>query len=327
MAPGKSVTLTQRSAITRGLGMFWCRLCWLGGVGSLILTALVSSAAAPPPVPLMPNVDTWVVTSAGSHRTYQIWVARPDGYTKQHAPYPILYMGDANTLFGIVAQTASLLAISKQIPAVFVVGIGYPKPGQGFSTTWVGRNLDYTPPIDKEWTEQILKDLADKSKAYGYEPVIAIGGAPEFLAFVRDELVPSIETKYNVSARDRAWGGYSLGGLFGLYVLVNDGNPFQRFLIGSPAIQFANHVINRIEADYASTHRNLPAKVFLSTGDSGDIPVTDVQDLAAQLKSHYSGMSLDVHIFDGENHSSGPPAAFSRGLRSIYQNVSESGSK
>lgn len=308
--------------------MIWCRLCWLGGVGSLILTVPVSSAkAAPTPVPFMPDVDTWVVTSAGSHRTYQVWVARPDGYTKQHAPYPALYVGDANTLFGIAAETASLLAISKQIPAVVVVGIGYPKPGPSFSATWVGRHLDYTPPVNKAWTAHILKDLMDQSKAYGYEPVTEIGGAPEFLAFLRDELIPSMEAKYNVSPSDRAWGGYSVGGLFGLYVLLKEGSPFQRYLLGSPSIVFADHVINRIEADYASTHRNLPAKVFLSTGDGGDIPVTDIQGLAAQLRSHYSDLSLNVQILEGENHSSGPPAAFSRGLRSIYQNVSESGSK
>jgi predicted alpha/beta superfamily hydrolase len=305
--------------------MVWGR--WLGCLGSLILAVPVSSAvAAPTPVPFMSEVDTWVVTSSGSHRTYQIWVARPDGYTGKHAPYPVLYVGDANTLFGIAAETAYLLAISKQIPAVVVVGIGYPKAGQGFRSSWIGRNLDFTPPVNKERTERILKDLADKSKAYGYESVTEVGGAPEFLAFVRDELVPSIEAKYNVSASDRAWGGYSLGGLFGLYALLNKDNPFQRFLIGSPAILFADHAINQIEADYAR-NTNLPTKVFLSTGDSGDIPVTAVQGFAAQLRSHYSGLSLDVHIFEGENHSSGPPAAFSRGLRSIYQKVSESGSQ
>jgi uncharacterized protein len=308
--------------------MSWWRMRWLGCLGSLILAVpVLSAAAAPTLVPFMPGVDSWVVTSAGSHRTYQIWVARPDSYTKQHAPYPVLYVGDANTLFGIAAETAYLLAISKQIPDVVVVGIGYPKPGQGFRSSWVGRNLDFTPAVNKERTELILKDLVDKSQAYGYESVTAVGGAPEFLAFVRDELVPSIEAKYNVSASDRAWGGYSLGGLFGLYTLLSGDSPFQRFLIGSPAILFGDRVINRIEADYANTHRNLPAKVFLSTGDSGDIPVTDIQAFAAQLRSHYSGLSLDVHVFEGENHSSGPPAAFSRGLRSIYQNVSEAGSK
>jgi hypothetical protein len=204
----------------------------LGCLGSLILAVPVSSAvAAPTPVPFMPDVDTWVVTSAGSHRTYQIWVARPGGYTKQHAPYPVLYVGDASTLFGIAAETAYLLAISKQIPAVVVVGIGYPKPGQGLRSSWVGRHLDFTPPVNKAWTERILENYADQSKAYGYEP------------------------------------------------------------------------------------------------DSGDIPVTDIQEFAAQLRSHCSGLSVDVHIFEGENHSSGSPAAFSRGLRSIYQDVSESGSK
>ena len=64
----------------RGLGMLWWRLRWLGCLGSLILAVPVSSAvAAPAPVPFVPDVDTWVVTSAGFHRTYQIWVARPDG--------------------------------------------------------------------------------------------------------------------------------------------------------------------------------------------------------------------------------------------------------
>jgi uncharacterized protein len=310
--------------------MIWLRLRVLGFLASLISAAPVPSVvAAPTLVPFIPDVDTWLVTSAGSHRTYQIWVARPDGYNKQHAPYPVLYMGDANTLFGIAAETVSLLSISKQIPAVVVVGIGYPKPGPAFSATWVGRNLDFTPPVNKAWTDLILKDLVDKSKAYGYESVSAIGGAPEFLTFIRDELVPSIEARYNVSASDRAWGGYSLGGLFGLYAMLNDGSPFQRFLIGSPSILYADHVINRIEADHASTHRSLPSKLFMSTGDSGDIPVTDIQDFAAHLRSHYSDLSLDVHIFEGENHSAGPPAAFSRGLRAIYQNVnvSESGSK
>src|SRR5580704_9608821 len=85
--------------------MSWWRMRWLGCLGSLILAVpVLSAAAAPTLVPFMPGVDSWVVTSAGSHRTYQIWVARPDSYTKQHAPYPVLYMGDANTLFGIAAE-------------------------------------------------------------------------------------------------------------------------------------------------------------------------------------------------------------------------------
>ena len=311
-----------------GLGMLWWRLCWFSCLGSLILAVPVSSAlAAPAPVPFMPDVDTWVVTSAGSHRAYQIWVARPDGYTRQHAPYPVLYVGDANAEFGIAVETAYLLSLAQQIPPVVVVGIGYPKPGHGFSASWVGRSLDFTPPIDKAQADRVLKDLMNDSKAYRYETPTAVGGALEFLGFIREELIPSIQTRYNVSASDRAWAGNSYGGLFGLYALLNGDDPFKRFLIISPSIGFADHVINRFEADFASTHENLAARVFLSTGDSGDIPVADIQSFAAQLRSHeYSGLSLDVHIFEGENHTSGPPAAFSLGLRSIYSNVSKSGS-
>ena len=120
--------------------MAWWRSHWLGSLGSLVLAVAASSAmAAPVPVPFMPDVDTWVVTSAGSHRAYQIWVARPEGYTKQHAPYPVRYVGDAN-VFGIAVETAYLLSLAKQIPPVVAVGIA----------------------------DRMLKDWMDKSKACGY---------------------------------------------------------------------------------------------------------------------------------------------------------------
>jgi len=42
-----------------------------------------------------------------------------------------------------------------------------------------------------------------------------------------------IQKKYNVSHDDRAWFGHSLGGLFGIYAMLNNDGLFRRFLIGS----------------------------------------------------------------------------------------------
>ena len=132
--------------------MSWWRSHWLGSLGSLVLAVSASSAiAAPTPVPFMADVDTWTVTSEVSHSTYQVWVARPEGYSRQHVPYPVLYVGDAKAVFGIAVETAYLLSPAKQIPPVVVV-----KPGHGFHANWVGRFLDFTPPIDKAQAYRVL---------------------------------------------------------------------------------------------------------------------------------------------------------------------------
>jgi predicted alpha/beta superfamily hydrolase len=89
--------------------------------------------------------------------------------------------------------------LSKQIPPVVVVGIGYPKAGHGFSANWVGRSLDFTPPVDRAQADRVLRDLMDESKAYGYETPTAVGGALEFLTFIRQELIPSITRDPKIS--------------------------------------------------------------------------------------------------------------------------------
>ena len=81
------------------------------------------------------GVKSWVMTSQASHRKYQISVALPDGYSKEHLPYPILYGVDANAQFGTLVEAARLLAFLREIPDLVVVGIGYPNPGIGFKAS------------------------------------------------------------------------------------------------------------------------------------------------------------------------------------------------
>jgi predicted alpha/beta superfamily hydrolase len=139
------------------------------------------------------DVTSSVMKASATGRSYQISVALPDGYSKQHAPYPVLYAADANPEFGTVVETARVFA---EIPGLVIVGIGYPNSGQGFA--WVPRALDLTTTPDP--------------KAPGTN-----GGAAEFLQFIRNDLVPYVERTYNVK-QDRAWFGHSFGGLFGIYI-------------------------------------------------------------------------------------------------------------
>ena len=93
-----------------------------------------------------------------------------------------------------------------------------------------------------------------------------MGGAGRFLAFLRDELKPWVRERYGVDPDDSAFFGYSLGGLFATYVLLNEPATFRRYGIGSPPLGWDNGAMFDHEAEYARTHDDLPAKVFFSVG-------------------------------------------------------------
>lgn len=257
----------------------------------------VSMQAAPgEPDPFIRDVQTWLTTSA-SERTYKISVALPANYTENGDPYRVLYVTDANAEFGMAVETARLNA-----PGTVVVGIGYDNPGQGFTASGVPRTLDLTP-----------------TAIAGAES----GGAPEFLAFLRDELVPQIESEFHVSD-DRALMGHSFGGLFATYTLLHNDGLFDRFVIASPSIWWDDRTILATEKEYAAANGALDARVFLSVGSleettSGFPMTSDMTAFAQTLASRsYEGLELGAHVFADETHLSVIGAAFSRGIRFIY---------
>ncbi len=241
------------------------------------------------------DVTSSVVKASSTGRSYQVSVALPDGYGKQHAPYPVLYAADANPEFGTVVETARIFA---EIPGLVIVGIGYPNSGQGFA--WVPRALDLTTTPDPT--------------APGKN-----GGAAEFLRFIRNDLVPYIEATYNVN-QDRAWFGHSFGGLFGIYALFNNDALFRRFIIGSPSLWQGSQTIKAAEQSFAATGKPLSAKVFFSVGllEPGGM-VGDLRAFIGTLEQrHYKDLEYQVHYFEDETHLSVIPVTIGRGLRYVY---------
>ena len=265
----------------------------------LALIAIGAIAQERSPLPaFLPDVSTSIMKSSVTGRAYQISVALPEGYSREHGPYPVLYAADANVQFGTLVETARVFA---QIPPLIIVGIGYETRGQGF--VWEPRAVDLAP--------------APSTNSPGS------GHAPDLLTFIRNDLVPSIGRNYNAS-QDRAWYGHSFGGLFGLYALFHNDGLFQRFIIGSPSIWEAKAVIQSSEKAFAASGRPLAAKVFFSVGlleqsGSGAGMVSDLRELIRVLeRRHYRDFDFQVHYFEDENHFTVIPATMGRGLRYIY---------
>lgn len=279
------------------------------------------------PAPFVAGTESWVTSSAITKRKYQISVALPLDYASSGQVYPVLYATDANFQFGTLVETARALRLENLIPDLIIVGIGWPV---GYAVNAIApRSLDLTPTADPAWVEAGRRDWPKN----GWPAPEGSGGGPSFLRFIREELIPLVEQKYRAKPNDRAYYGFSLGGLFGTYALLHSEGTFQRFILGSPALVWQNRVIFDEEGAYAKAHTRLPARVFFSVGldeDSTDDAelgnwafVPTLRDFVRVLNDRrYEGLTLRVQYFEGERHNSVAGMTISRGLRFIYEKES-----
>lgn len=270
--------------------------------------------------PYLTDVSTFDLTANHSKRVYQISVALPHGYDPSYGPYPVVYAADANVSFGIVVESLRLMGTTGVVPQVVVVGIGYDNPGPGFAASFAPRALDLTPtssPSD-------LLGLQAVAKGAGIPEPTATGGASEFLSFLQGELVPYIESHYRVSRQDRAWFGHSYGGIFGVYAMLHAPRLFQRYVLGSPSLDFDHDVLLKAEDQFHGKHKELPAVVYLAVGGDEELVddpmVSDLVRFVAQVQSHqYAGLKIEYEIFSGESHPSVLPLSVIKGFQAVYK--------
>ncbi len=274
-----------------------------------------SAREAITPPAYLAGTHSRVITSSSTGRAYQVSVALPRGYENSASPYPVLYSLDANGELGTVVETARLLQLEGLIPELVIVGIGYPV-GHYFDA--IGkRAFDLTVTEDRTW----------QFPQPGLPPLEGTGGAPGFLRFLTEELLPIIEAEYRVDPQNRALFGHSFGGLFAFYALLHGQSAFQRFIVSSPALWWDGRISFQHENRHAAANDTLAARAFFSVGllePSEAVPsggyVRDLRDLVAVFEGRkYQGFEWTAHFFEDEFHTSVMPPAVSRGLRYIYR--------
>jgi predicted alpha/beta superfamily hydrolase len=181
------------------------------------------------------------------------------------------------------------------MPEVIIVGIAYGAyPGQEGNN----RRRDFTPTAVAEYPTS--------------------GGAEKFLRFIRDELIPVIDSKYRTNPNDRTLSGASLSGLFSLYVLFQHPDIFNRYKISSPSLWWDNGATFELEKKYSEKYSDLPARVFLSVGDV-ERTVESWQKLVRVLEDrNYKGLKLTTMIFDDAPHLTACILAGGRGIKAVF---------
>jgi predicted alpha/beta superfamily hydrolase len=235
--------------------------------------------------------------STATGRNYDLYIRLPNNYAKDKSgKYPVLYLLDAQWDFKMLDSIYGGLEYDKYVPEMIIVGITY----SGDNADYDGlRAMDYTPVNEKSFKGS--------------------GDAPKFLSFIKEQLIPFIESNYRTDPSQRILMGSSFGGTFTLFALFTEPTLFSGYVSSSPVVVYGNQFAFDQDAEYAKNHSELPAKLFLAVGELEDLkqPVKMFMDVLRERK--YTGFKLETRIIEGAGHSSNKPEAYNRGLKFVFQ--------
>jgi len=145
-----------------------------------------------------------------------IYIHTPVNY-KEMENIPVVFVLDAYSQFKQTVSTIDYISNGAQgndiIPSSIVIGITNPN-----------RDFEFTP----------IKGLTNPDPT----SKLNTGGAPLFLEFITNELIPHLDSTYN-TCDHRTLIGHSLGGLFVFHVLLEKPEYFTNYLTIDPTIGFA----------------------------------------------------------------------------------------
>jgi predicted alpha/beta superfamily hydrolase len=245
----------------------------------------------------IPGSELRTLESSATGRCYDLYIHFPGDYAQQpDKAYPVLYVLDGQWDFKLLVSVFGGLLIDGFVPEMLIVGVTYSGESPEYETL---RLMDDTP--------------------VAIEQIPGSGGAPKFLAFFKDELIPFIATNYRADSSQRILLGSSAGGLFTLFALFEDHKLFSGYIAASPAVPYGDNALFKQEAQYAAQHQDLPVKLFISAGEQESLAHPIKEYIKVINERGYQGLQMNVRILEGERHASIKPEAYNRGLRFIFQ--------
>jgi len=192
-------------------------------IASLVVLVLFAIAGAVPAMAepmLPPHADSLYSNVLHQQRAIEVYL--PEESKDDHAKrYETLYVLDGDWNANVVVDVVSFMRQVGLMPPVIVVSVPNHFDDDGTNS----RDHDLTPTSSP-----------DQARS---------GGAAEFLAFFKTELIPYVESHYPANGV-RSIHGHSYGGLFLFYVLMNDPSLFGGYLVLDPAMGWDKHMFDAI---------------------------------------------------------------------------------
>lgn len=282
-----------------------------GGVAASIPGPAAASQATPYVLPFTTVLPLGVAANGAD---YQLYVRTPPTYdANPDKRYPVIVTLDADYSFAICANHLEHLTDRmNQGPEAILVSVAYAGVYPDRRRYQIERSRDYTP-------------VFFPTGGYGEEAQRRSGGGPAFLRFLLEVALPAVEARWRTRAGERTLVGHSYGGLFAAWVLQHRPDAFNRYLMVSPSLWYADTLILKREAAGEITRPLRPTSAYIAVGSWEEQPenrgfmVTQAQEFSRLLTARRDPMlEHELRVFEDETHASIFPAAFSTGMRHLF---------
>ena len=242
------------------------------------------------------------IHSTANGQDYQLYIKLPSTYAQNpNKKYPLVLLNDGPYAFPLVSSVVLRMSeVHHEFEEPIIVGISFSK-GDIFP---ISRTRDYTPT-----------NVPPKAGDENVEAKKQSGQSAKYVQFLAQEVMPLLLKNYRVNETKKIFVGHSYGGLLGGYILVTQPTLFDYYLIGSPSFGYDKKVIFNMEAEYAKSHKDMPAKVLMITGGKETDMLPNMFAFEKALQSrHYPKLSISAKVLDHESHLSGFPSFVTDGL-------------
>jgi len=186
----------------------------------------------------------YILKSEILHEERPIIISLPHGYENNDANYPVLYLLDGLGNIKHEISTVELLTDSGIIPPMIIVGIES-----------LDRSRDLTPSRAGQGVYG----------GVGESGIHQSGGAPKFLQFLEEELIPYVESNFRTHPY-RLLEGHSFGGLFSTNALMEKPDIFDAFIIQAPALWWNKEEMTVKAKPFFKSNSNLDKAIYFGIG-------------------------------------------------------------
>ncbi|MEI9920879.1 MAG: alpha/beta hydrolase-fold protein [Bacteroidota bacterium] len=240
----------------------------------------------------------------GETRPY--WIYVPPSASTPGVKLPVVYLLDGDAHFHSVSGMIQILGTGVNgthvIPDMIVVAIP---------------NIDRTKDLTPSHSEVIDGHKEDFLKSSG--------GNSNFLKFIKDELIPHIDSKYPTSAY-RMLIGHSFGGIATINALYEIPEAFDSYIVIDPSFWWDDRLLVREGDSLFKTKDYSNKSLFIGQANTLDPGETTNEHFAAikqyvELleKNKQTGLRWSYEYYPNDSHGSVPFITEYYGLRFIFE--------
>jgi predicted alpha/beta superfamily hydrolase len=209
----------------------------------------------------------------------QIYILLPEEYkSSSDTKYDVVYIIDGETHIDDFSFIYKFARHEKLIPPIILVSIPNSYTDEGNM-----RDRDFLP-----------------EKTSGNKMA---GGADNFIAFLKNELIPYIDKNMPTSGDNNLFG-HSLGGLFVMYVLLKDTGMFSNYYCSDPTFPWNNNRIITMTTEAFKNTSELNKTLWI-TGVESTYRNVGIEKMDSILKEIApEGLRWKVSIYPNETHMS-----------------------